>query len=462
MRKAMRIPARRYARVTASDLSGGMNSFTDGRVLPFARGEAAFNVTVASGALKSGYGVAATTVPSARHKVFCYKVFDETDNKAKYYYIAHDAITGNVWGGGGAPDEWREIAGVHFACTPVGTNYRLYGEDVFLLCGEEGMAVIDARLHAVTVAAAPCITSLAMHNERMFVTIGGRKNAVWFSDDLDPTNWNPELDEGGFIELEGESGRLNRAVAFGGYVYVFRDYGISRLSAYGAQSDFSVTNLFVSSGKIFADTVAVCGDRILFLAADGLYSFDGLSTVRIARHLDGLIVPNDGATACYSGGVYWLAAAREKQGDNELLVAIDPRAKVTSVGKGVRVQTFSPLMREEGETLCVCSPAQELLGEVRLGADYYGEPLKKTWRSGFGDLGAPDRRKLITDVFLDTAHDCTVCVRTERSKRTFVFRGKREVQRKRVHLAGTKVQLEITAAGDMDIARPTLRYTVLS
>lgn len=447
---------RRYARMFAPDLSKGSNSMLDGRVLPFAEAEEMRNIVAVSGALKNGYGADATAVPALYDKVFYYAAFDEDAGTEKGFYLAHRAADGKMFGGDGAPDTWREIAGAVFSEPPMGTRYRLYGDDVFLLCGKEGMAVIDKTLQAVTVPSAPSITSIAMHNERMFATVGGRRNAVWFSDDLDPTNWNPELDEGGFIEMEGERGRLQRVVAFSGYVYVFRDHGISRLSALGEQSDFSVRHLFVAGGKIFADTVAVCGDRILFLASDGLYAFDGLSTRRICRKTDGLIVPADTAQGCYCDGKYYLAAGTGANG-NDLLAVIDPIMQSVSVND-VAVTAFSPLTRGAEQTLWIHSPDKAVWGEVRQGADKFGTPFTRVWQSGDGDMGAPDRRKLFTDLWLDTKYPLSVTVRTERGEKTFRFAGKRTAERKRLNLIGTKLQIRIEATGDIDAARLAVRY----
>lgn len=445
--------------MSAADLSRGMNGYTDSRVLPFSQAEAAYNVCVESGALKNGYGVVSTVIPSEMRKVFYYNVFDENAGVNRGYYIAYRS-DGRVYSGAGAPHTWKEIEGIRFSSPPLGLNYRLYSQDVFLLCGEDAMAVIDSELRASVVSGAPPVTSLAMHNERMFVTIGGRKNAVWFSDDLDPTNWNPELDEGGFIELEGEHGRLNKAVAFGGYVYVFCDYGIVRLSAYGAQSDFSVTNLFVSSGKIYADTVCVCGDRILFLASDGIYSFDGLTATKILRHLDGLISGGAQPLGSYSAGKYYIACASENSKVNDLLIVTDPRTKAVSVAKGMNISAFSAIVEKSGEILLVATPEQ-FLGTVNANAKYFGRNLKKVWRSGMTDCGYPDRRKLVSEVYLDTEYDCTVTVSTEKKSKSFKFAGKPEVQKKRVNIVGTKVRVEITAEGDISAARPTVKFTLL-
>ena len=453
MRKALKTPSRRSYRAFASSLAKGMQRSVDSRVLPFNRAVKAYNVDVSSGALKPSYGVVNAGMRFERLYYFTW--YDAARNERTGTYLGYrDGRVCEVKSG-------TPIPGVSFSSPPTGVNYRLYSEDVFLLCGIEGMAVVHADGTATTVPSAPAITSLAMHNERMFVTIGGRKNAVWFSDDLDPTNWNPELDEGGFIELEGEGGATNKVVDFGGYVYIFRDYGIMRLTAYGDQSEFSLTGLFVSSGRIFADTVAVCGDRILFCASDGPYTFDGLSTTRILRDYDGAFSPVK-PVAAYSGGRYFLATRLAGSVDtaNDALVCIDPKTGQTCLSEGLCIQAFSPVSATANETL-YCTTDQPTLGYISRGATYYGVPRTCLWEGALSDLGTPDREKLITEVFVDTTTPITVRVFTERGERELHLPGKRAVQRRRVNLIGTKAGIAISAEGDIDAARPAIRFTYI-
>ena len=453
MRKALKTPQRQKHRAFASSLSRGMLRSADHRVLPFNRAVKAYNIDVSSGALKPSYGVRDSGM--AYERLYYFTWYDTENNERTGTYIGYRA--GKVYFVEGE----IELAGVTFSAPPTGVNYRLYSEDVYLLCGVEGMAVIHADGTATTVPSAPAITALAMHNERMFVTIGGRKNAVWFSDDLDPTNWNPELDEGGFIELEGEGGATNKVVDFGGYLYIFRDYGIMRLTAYGDQSEFSLTGLFVSSGRIFADTVAVCGDRILFCASDGPYTFDGLSTTRILRDYDGAFAPVS-PVAAYSGGKYFLATklAETAGTRNDALVCIDPKTGQACLSEGVHISAFSPVAETAGEKL-FCATERGTLGIIERGAQYYGEPRTCLWEGALSDLGTPDREKLITEVFIDTATPATVRVFTEKGTREMHFAGKRAVQRKRVNLIGTKAGIAISGEGDIDAARPALRFTYI-
>ncbi len=453
MKRTIRPPQRRATLVFAPSLHKGMLRSTDKRILPFDRAEAALNVDTRSGALRPAYGVSDTSL--AYERVYYFSHYNEETDEREGMLLGFAG--GTVYVHGETPSA---IEGVTFSSPPSGTNYRLYGEDVFLLCGEEGMAVIHADGTAVTVDA-PRITGLAMHNERMFVTIGGRKNAVWFSDDLDPTNWNPTLDEGGFIELEGEGGAVNKVVDFGGYVYIFRDYGIYRLAAYGSQTEFSLTGLFVSSGRIFADTVCVCGDRILFCADDGPYVFDGLSTTRILRSFDGAFAPL-APVAAYSGGMYFLATRRaeSEQTGNDALLCIDPKTGEACLSADVHVAAFSPVRKNGGEAL-YCKTERATLGQVVRGATYYGTPLKCVWRGSMTDLGVPDREKLLGALFIDTAAPLSVRVFTERGERLLHFTGKPGVQQRRLNLTGTKAGLELTALGTIDAARPAIRFTCL-
>ena len=77
------------------------------------------------------------------------------------------------------------------------------------------------------------------------------------------------------------------------------------------------------------------------------------------------------------------------------------------------------------------------------------------------DLGRPDARKIIREIYIDTKYACTVTVRTERGGKRFSFLGKDEVQKRRVNLIGTKVQLCIETDGDMGVARPAVLFSSL-
>ena len=155
--------------------------------------------------------------------------------------------------------------GIRFSSLPSAINYRLDSEDVIIFSSPtDNMVVWNGESEPEIIIDAPKITSMCLHNERLFATTDDGLNTVWFSDDLDPTNWSVSLVDAGFIQLADERGAPKKVISFNGYVYIFREKGISRLSASGGQEEFYLSHLFVSSGKIYDKTICLCGDKEIF------------------------------------------------------------------------------------------------------------------------------------------------------------------------------------------------------
>ena len=133
---------------------------------------------------------------------------------------------------------FTEIPNVSLADAPESECYNFNGTDVIIFSKSGGGICIYDGVTATVVNDAPIITSMCVHNERLFVTTGGVDNALWFSDDFDPTNWNVSLTEAGFIDMNDFRGDMKRVVSFGDYLYVFRTFGITRITAYSDQRLF--------------------------------------------------------------------------------------------------------------------------------------------------------------------------------------------------------------------------------
>jgi hypothetical protein len=303
---------------------------------------------------------------------------------------------------------------------------------------------------------------MVLHGERLFVTVAGERNAVWFSDDLDPTNWDASLTGGGFIQMMDERGALNKVISYLNYVYVFRSYGISRISALGSQSDFSVSNLFVAGGKIYPDTVALCGDTVVFLAEDGLYAFDGLSARRLLKNLDGLVEDGASAIGSYASGKYYLAFRRETDGDkvgvesgeyeNNALLVVELTSGRYALSRGMDIRNFC-FLDDYGMTAVTRDGKN---GKVDKCGSLYGVALKKRWKIPKTDMGVVEK-KLIKELYLFTEYPCTVTLVGDEKRKTILFDGKNTVQRKRLTFAsrrlGVEIESNVIKAG---ISRPTL------
>ena len=382
----------------------------DDAVLAEGSASRAENFDVTDGALTDGYGA---ECPDEWQGVSCTSLW----RFVRYDYTAAEYVSTDMYCGtdgkvrfrsGGS---WQVLPGAEFTSPPSAVCYRLYGDDcVIMTSPTDDMFVWDGVSPARRVHS-PRITSMAMSGERMFATVAGESNAVYFSDDLDPTEWTESPDAGGFIQLLDERGRLLKALDFLGYVYLIREYGISRLHAAGDQSGFSVANLYVAGGGIYAGGACVCGDVVMLTGADGLYAFDGYSAARRLRAVR--LAPSPDASAVYSDGKYYLAARMdETSGGNDVLIVYDTEENTFSLSR-IAVKRLCKL---GGDVYAVLADGSA--GKVcRCGA-LLGVPLEKVWASGLLDYGTPGV-KTVAEVTLRTDGDVTLVVECDGKSREF-------------------------------------------
>ncbi|MDE6293738.1 MAG: hypothetical protein K2L88_03850, partial [Clostridiales bacterium] len=309
-------------------------------------------------------------------------------------------------------DLQKEIYVSGIAFSPLeAINYRLNSADVLLLSCEGRKLMTWNGRKIIEYKNSPSISSMALHYERLFVTSRDERTKVFFSKNLDPTQWEIGVDGGGFIELLDERGFLNKVVSFGSYLYIFRDYGISRVTAYGDQSEFSVVNMFVTAGRIFPSSIAVCGNCIMFLASDGLYRFDGYDCKRVLPDISTQIRPNDNCACAYYDGKYYLAC-NMTFGDfwrigsevntshkTNALIVYDPSSGEYSLSRGLDIRYMKSCTYNGEDFLMCCESGKG--GVVERGAALFTTKLSARWNSAVIDMGAPDKLKTLTNVHFE-------------------------------------------------------------
>lgn len=439
-RKAMPYKRVTKTRTLIADFSGGINAFADENLLPFKYSPLAYNFYCKNGALTHCKGIDRLNLAGGQIqplsadiiKLYFYRRYDpqlgESCDKLLAYCADKNMYYIDIDGGG----EFTQLLGVQFEKAPSGINYRLNGEDVIILCSERDcMTVWNGSSPPYRVESAPFISSMCVHYERLFATVDGEKASVWFSDDLDPTNWDISLEGGGYIEILGEKGSLLKVIKFLDYVYIFRSYGISRVTAYGEQTDFSVITLYTSSGRIYPDTVSVCGDRIIFLAQDGIYSFDGLKTAKILSGIFPLLRSQDNsyAVSAYYNGCYYLACRidfeEDESGQNNALIEYDISSGSCAVIKCGDISSLTVIAAESFNALAVAVRGENADKVATICSDnaLFGEPLKKCWKTPWTDLGCPDKFKVIREISVCSDGEISAEIHTENFCRNLYFKG---------------------------------------
>lgn len=435
--KALRMPGGGVRR-TINNFTANVDMRFDEAVLAEGTAARVLNFDVTDGALTDGYGIESSPRFEGKSGLSLWR-FTRYDPDAEKY-VACDMYcdtAGKVHYNDGTG--WKELYGVTFTSAPSAVGYRLYGDDSILMTSPtDKMYVWDGVSAPRRVDDSPYITSMVLHYERMFATTAGESNAVYFSDDLDPTNWNDtDLTEGGFIQLLDERGKLLKVVDFINYVYVFREYGISRLTAYADQEDFNAVNLYVAGGKIYEGGVCACGDIIMLTGADGLYSFDGYSATRKLRAMKFKASPE--ASAVYSDGKYYLAACVDGDGGvNDSLVVYDISEGTFSVSS----LPVKRLCKLDGEVFAVLYDGR--IGKVNKCGALFGEPLGKLWESGVSDFGTPDI-KTVSEITLRTDGAITVTVECDGKAREFAVSGGEGIKRFRPGISGRTIRFRISS-----------------
>ena len=322
--KRIKKPFVKKSKIKLSSFQNGLNLKLDENLTPLTNAVKFYNFSNKSGSLTKGLGLAdfCTTLTGDSLtdldeinviSVFYSKKFNNSlnANQDRLGIISSDRNFYSIPLNQNQTFELTNHVGIALNSADItAINYNLDGEDSTLISSKnDSMVVWPTENEIYRVIDCPKITSMCVHYERVFATVSDDETAVWFSDDLDPTNWSLSLTEAGFIKMQDDKGGCRKVISFNGYVYVFRDYGIARISAFGDQKQFSVSQLFVSSGKIYADSVVLCGNEVVFLATDGLYKFDGISCVKILDNLTPAFIgiDNQNCNAAYFENKYYLA-----------------------------------------------------------------------------------------------------------------------------------------------------------
>lgn len=487
-----------YKKLNYANFFNGINVDYDQFILPVTYSTNTYNFSFNKGALTTGLGVDYVYFPASplpgnkefrkvqignTYNVKATWLFRKENKNVTSYapyiyenYLIFQTDEGNFYLLDIASniDFVLQIGNLNLTEVPVVLNYNLNGEDSILICSPSGMWYWNTTLvNAVKVENAPKIKNMCLHYERIFATIENDRNEIWFSDDLNPTNWNVSLTEAGFIKFSDERGIVNKVVSFNDYVYVFREYGISRLTAYASQEEFSITQLFVSSGKIYGNSVCVCGDRILMLTQNGIYVFDGYSTTKLNLSIDNLIknAQNQSVCSAYCNGKYYLACNLNFNDNiqigcenntnfvNNALLELDLETNTLNIMRGVDIRHLNAVTDDKISKVIACYFENNSFnfGEIGNFGGVYGTSLNKCWKSPLSDCGYPEKQKVVKNIFLKSNVPVKITIRTENATKTYNAKPKNNLIKINTLIKGNLFAIDFeTSSAECEISSPSV------
>lgn len=487
------IPSKKYTdyKIDYSIFGSGMNADKDENLLSSKKAKLHYNYDVCSGALKTGIGFEKLTLPKTRdpnsveceievpedvgfNGVWHFKYYSQTDLRKDHFLIYYGDDFNLYWCKlvSKYAQSFLVDENLSFPTRPNALQYRLNNEDVMIFTEPaSNMMVWPPERDAYVVEGAPKVVSMCLHYERLFAIVEGERVQLRFSDDLDPTNWATSATEGGYIELLDERGPMNKVLSFGDYLYVFRDFGISRITAFGDQQEFSVSGVTTSSGKIYEGSVTVCGDQILYLSKNGIYTFDGVSVSKLNLNIDSLFegVTNENCCGAYLDNKYYLAChlnfGDDKVGcetssfTNNALIELDLISGNLNIVRGVDIVSMTAVSEGYISKLICCFGGEHKnkIGQLCHDGKMFGTPLEKAWISPKSDFGYADKKKIVKKVSLVTKHAMKVRVKTEKGERTFSYPASPVPQTRRPNVVGKQIEISfLTSESEADISKPEI------
>lgn len=469
-----------YRSVDYANFKNGINTTTDEYVTPITSSKNSYNFEYKNGALCTGLGIGKLIVSITRDDknlkelilpdnvdvlaVWTFDNYVEANDFVDTYIVIYCSdkklYMANLATGMSTFD--HVAVDRTFETVPTAIKYRVDGRECLVFTTpSDGMYVYTAANYEKDTTTCPPITSMCMHYERLFATVDGEKISLWFSDDLDPTNWNVSSNEAGFINMIDPRGQLNKVVSFKDYLYVFREYGISRVTAYGIQEEFSVAHIYQSSTKIYEKTVCECGDTILMLCSDGIYSFDGFSVSKLNLKIENIIRPNTNAVATYHNGKYFLACKIDfpdeelvgcENGEytNNAIIEIYLHSGSFSITRGIdAVYLYSAKDYNFSELFCCYRNAGGItMGFINQTGVVEGVSMKKLWRSPFTDFGYPENDKILKELYFNAKQPTTVIVETEKSSKSYTVTPQYGLARIYVNVVGREFAIHFAVEND--------------
>lgn len=301
-----------------------------------------------------------------------------------------------------------------FYNSPVVLEYKKDGIDSALISANDKLVVWTTGQVPYEVTGLPVITSMCVYNDILYCTIADDSDKIWYTSSLNPESFGIESDDTKYLILEDYSGGAKKLLTFKENIYIFRDYGISRLktSSKGAPT---YNHIYESDSKIYPNSVSICGDFVIFVTNDGVYKFNGATVTKI-EGISKLIKNGikDYAVATNLRDDYYLAVRlnfaddkvigceSEEDMKNNAIIKLNLSDYSFEVMRGVDIKDMLALKVDFEEKIIVTfnSANKNMVAEITDDGKCFGEVLPKGYCSNFiiqEDMEMITLRKIIID-----------------------------------------------------------------
>ena len=360
-----------------------------------------------------------------------------------------------------------------FTEIPFMTKIREDQSEAFIFSSPSDNLLLLTKDADEVLTTVPKFMDVCYHYDKTFAITAEVQNALVYSTDDDIKNWKEDNIER--IEFSDDRGRLLRLLTFNDYLYVFREFGITKISQYSIKSQFSLDHLYQSQSYIYPESIAICGDKVIFLTKDGLYEFDGNNVKLIeVKCFKNMLLDQAKPYAITFNNSYFLATRMSFEGDvvgcekedyvNNAIIVLDLISNNIEIIRGLDIVKFTTISSAKHNKLIAIFRGEykNLVGEIVQNGQFFDEISSKSWTSTYSDFGYADKLKNITEIHIKTKEDCKISVVSDQEIKQFEVKGSEELQRLNVSIKGRlfKISFQTSSSTGQEISVFNISLTV--
>ncbi len=435
-----------------------------------------YNFFLDKQSFSSGYGVEVMKMPTDKNdlnnqtpldmvgsqvlRMWSFPWFNDWENEIKYklFYFNDQKQFVNMTIIGSR--ELDSPLSSNFTSVPVGMNYRIHGHDYMIFSAADGDTYALGETYQKVLENAPKLMDICSHDDKLYaLTATGRRTLV-YSESNNIFDWDNSTTA--HLDFTDERGQMTKVLSFNDYLYVFREFGITRVSTY-ANGEFNISHIFQSTSYIFPETISSSGEEIYFLTREGFYRFDGSTVKKLDLDLAKNIQDLTHASASVFEGKYYLACRLDfkdaatvgcEEGEyiNNAIIIYDIGSGEVEVMRGVDAAQLLALNNPYVSKLAISFNGEHIgkIGQLSSDGKIFGSSIRKYWSSKFSYFGMGRGMKRVESFSFNFEGKFTLKIESDIDAKEFTFEGT-GTKRVRVKLSGHKFKLSFASDDDVKI-----------
>lgn len=350
-----------------------------------------------------------------------------------------------------------------FTDIPVTIPYK-QADIEFLIFSGKGTTRMIGNGGQQTLEDVPGMLSCVSHYGMLFAIKIHTPPQLIYTSVTDLTQWEDTLVKN--LDFTDSRGELTRLISFNDYVYIFRSYGITQLSKYSADEEFSISHMYQACSYINPNTICQFKDEVYFVEDDKLKSFNGSRVkdiqVKSYKYMKNVTNLNLFGT-CFQGKYYLACKCNFGDGSvigcegnsggytNNALISYDLTTGKEEVLRGVDINQIMNFVTPFKSKLLACFRNQHIdkIGQLTSDGLIFGQAVEGKFESTWTDFGSKSTRKTLTKITYKCSGKFTCKVVCEGREKIFTLEGDGFVKVKRLSMTGREFKFILTSCSSL-------------